>query len=59
MLCVGMLVVKAMVTGPPQRITLGGSSTQQRQNKLKRPAGFEGFVGKVTVKSGGKGKHVQ
>jgi hypothetical protein len=48
-----------VVTRPPERITLGGCGADQREDKLKGPAGLEGFVGKVAVVSGGQRKDVQ
>ena len=48
-LAVGVLVVVAMVSGPPQRPPLGSGRSEQGKHELPAATGFERFVGEVAM----------
>ena len=50
-------MVVPMMSGPPQRPTLGCAGAQDTEEKLCNTAGLEGFVGKVAMVEAGDGKH--
>jgi hypothetical protein len=54
---VRMLVVMAMMGGPPERTSLSRAGAQQSKQKLCDSASLERFVGKVTVIKAGNRKH--
>ena len=52
-----MLVMVPVVRRPPERTALRGAGAQNGKHKLRGPAGFEGFVGKVAVIEAGNREH--
>ena len=54
---IGMLVVMAVMSSPPERTALSGAGTQYSEHKLGWAAGFKGLVGKVAVVKSGNCEH--
>ena len=55
--CVRMLMVPAVVSGPPQRASLPGTTCHGGADKLDQSTGLERAVGKVAMVKGGDRKH--
>jgi hypothetical protein len=56
---IGTAVMMAMGGSPPKGAKLGRTGSQERQEELKRAAGFEGPMGKIAVISSRYPKHPQ
>ncbi len=54
---IGMLMVPAMVGGPPEGTALHGGIAEESKEKLPRPGGLETFVGEIAVIEAGHGEH--
>ncbi len=54
-----VLVVVAVVRGPPQRPALHRGRAQHREGELHRPRGLEGLVGEIPVVEPGDREHAR
>ncbi len=50
---IGMLVVVAMLGGPPESTLLGGHAAEEGEAKLEKAAGLITAMGKIAVESAG------